>query len=90
VNLGRDACRRFGACEDRRMAGRTYRLTVEGELGDHLEPAFARMALTNEGGNAVLTGHIQDQAELQGVLQRISDLGLSLVSATPVDEDDER
>ena len=72
------------------MAGRTYRLTVEGELGEYLEPAFARMALTNEGGNAVLTGHLRDQAELQGVLQRISDLGLSLVSATPVEGDEQR
>jgi len=68
------------------VEGRTYRLTVEGELGEHLGPAFACMELTNEGGNAVLTGHVRDQAELQGLLQRISDLGLNLINANSFDE----
>jgi len=45
-----------------------------------------RMELTNEGGNAVLTGHVRDQAELQGLLQRISDLGLNLINANSFDE----
>ena len=71
------------------MDGRRYRLTVEGELGEHLGPAFAGMKLRNEGGKAVLTGRVRDQAELQGLMQRISDLGLSLVSAKRVDEADE-
>jgi hypothetical protein len=71
------------------VEGRTYRLTVQGELGEHLGPAFARMALTNEGGNAVLTGRVRDQAELQGLLQRISDLGLNLINANSFDEDEE-
>jgi outer membrane PBP1 activator LpoA protein len=78
------------ACEARGVDGRTYRLTVQGELGEHLGPAFAGMELRNEGGNAVLTGRVRDQAELQGLMQRISDLGLSLVSASAVDEADER
>ena len=72
------------------MDGRIYRLTVEGELGEHLGPAFAGMKLSNEGGNAVLTGRVRDQAELHGLMQRISDLGLSLVSASAVDEADGR
>ena len=71
------------------MQGRTYRLIVEGELGDHLAAAFNGMALENHSGNAVLVGHMRDQAELQGVLQRISDLGLSLVSASVLDQGDE-
>ena len=70
------------------MEGRTYRLIVEGELGDHLAPAFNGMALENRSGNAILVGHMRDQAELQGVLQRISDLGLSLVSASVLDPED--
>jgi hypothetical protein len=72
------------------MQGRTYRLVVEGELGDHIAVAFDGMALTNQGGNAVLIGPIRDQAELQGVLQRISDLGLSLLSASVLDQEDGR
>jgi hypothetical protein len=89
VNRLRDAERASLACEDRSVPGRTYRLTVEGELGEHLGPAFERMELTNEGGNAVLTGHVRDQAELQGLLQRISDLGLNLINANSFDEGEE-
>ncbi len=70
------------------MEGRTYRLVVEGELGDHFASAFPGMALENHGGNAVLIGHIQDQSELQGLLLRISDLGLSFVSATSIEDED--
>ncbi|MGH2921135.1 MAG: hypothetical protein ACRDKU_03615 [Gaiellaceae bacterium] len=68
------------------MASRQYRLTVEGELSDRLEPAFHGMTLRHEGGNTVLVGPVRDQAELQGLLQRVSDLGLTLLSATAVGE----
>jgi hypothetical protein len=33
---------------------------------------------------------MRDQAELQGVLQRVSDLGLTLLSATAIDETKDR
>ena len=42
------------------------------------------MTLTHEHGRTVLTGPVRDQAELQGHLQRVSDLGLTLLGATPV------
>ena len=66
------------------MAARTYQLTVEGELGDHLQSAFAGMTLTHGAGTTTLTGELRDQAELQGVLQRISDLGLTLIETKSV------
>jgi hypothetical protein len=62
-----------------------YRLTVEGELSDRLSPAFEGMALTRESGTTVLVGPVRDQAELQGLLQRLSGLGLTLVSVATVD-----
>jgi outer membrane PBP1 activator LpoA protein len=68
------------------MKAREWRLTVEGELSDRAGQAFAGMALTHEGGNTVLAGRIRDQAELHGHLQRVSDLGLTLLNATVVDE----
>ena len=68
------------------MAGREYRLVVEGELSDQTAPAFAGMALTRENGKTVLVGPVRDQAELQGLLRRISDLGLTLLSATAVED----
>ena len=66
------------------MARRTYRLTIEGELGDIARAAFEGATVTIESGNTVVV--VRDQAELFGLIQRISDLGLSLVSATPTDE----
>ena len=72
------------------MKGRDYRLVVEGELSDRLGPAFAHMKLTRETGKTVLVGPVRDQAELQGLLRRVSDLGLTLLSATAIDEDEGR
>lgn len=70
------------------MPSREYRLVVEGELGATLEGAFEGMVLTRAAGNTVLVGQMRDQAELQGLLQRLSSLGLTLVSATAVREPD--
>jgi hypothetical protein len=66
------------------MPSREYRLTLEGELSDRAAVAFEGLKLTREGGTTVLRGKVRDQAELQGLLQRIGDLGLTLVSATSV------
>jgi hypothetical protein len=48
------------------------------------------MTLEHEKGKTVLTGLVRDQAQLQGLLQRVSDLGLTLLSASAVDEDPQR
>jgi hypothetical protein len=69
------------------MPDRVYRVTVEGELGDQAALAFEGMAVSCEDGMTVLVGRVRDQAQLQGLFQRVSDLGLTLVSATAVDED---
>jgi hypothetical protein len=66
-----------------------YRLTVEGELSDRAGQAFEGMTLTREEGKTVLVGRVRDQAELQGLLQRVSDLGLTLLGATAIGEDEE-
>lgn len=71
-------------CNRPRMTRRTYRLTIEGELGDIARGAFEGATVTVESGNTVVV--VRDQAELFGLVQRISDLGLTLVSATPADE----
>jgi hypothetical protein len=66
------------------VGGRRYRLVVEGELSDRI--AFGGMTLTHQAGNTVLTGSVRDQPELQGLLQRVSDLGLTLLEARAIDE----
>ncbi|MGA9874817.1 MAG: hypothetical protein WBQ21_03320 [Solirubrobacteraceae bacterium] len=70
------------------MKQREYRIVVEGELSDDVEKAFDGMTLTREQGKTMLVGPVVDQAELQGLLQRVADLGLSLISATVIDSED--
>jgi hypothetical protein len=68
------------------MGSRTYTLTVEGELGDHMASAFPGMALTHGEGTTTLTGDLRDQAELHAVLRRVTDLGLTLLETKAVGE----
>jgi hypothetical protein len=68
------------------VANRNYRLIVEGELSDRLAVAFEGMTLTHAEGNTALSGQVRDQAELQGLLRRVSDLGLTLLEATAIDD----
>jgi hypothetical protein len=45
------------------------------------------MSLSRENRRTVLVGTMRDQAQLQAVLQRISDLGLTLLSVRALDDD---
>ena len=67
------------------MPTREYRLVVEGELSDRMGLVFEGMTLTRVEGNTVLAGPVRDQTELQGLLQHVSALGLTLLEATAVD-----
>jgi hypothetical protein len=72
------------------MASHSYRLVIEGELDDRFASAFEGMTLECAAGNTILTGPVRDQADLQGLLQRISRLGLTLVSANTVEDSAQR
>ncbi len=60
-------------------------------LGGRLDPRWAAwfdgMALTSADGGTTLCGPVADQAALHGVLRKIRDLGLPLVSVTRLDAD---
>jgi hypothetical protein len=62
----------------------TYRIVLEGELSDRFAATFPEMHLECGDGETSLTGEIRDQAELQGLLAQVADLGLSLRSFGPV------
>ena len=66
-------------------AGATYRLEVEGELGELVGRSFPRMRISHRHGNTVLVGPVRDEAELNGILQRFSALGLRLRSLNTLD-----
>jgi hypothetical protein len=70
------------------MQGGRYRLEVEGELIDPGGVSFRGMTMRHNRGNTVLEGPVRDQAELHGVLQRVSDLGLTLLSLTALGRSD--
>ena len=58
-----------------------YQIRLKGHLGPQWATYFDGFTLTNsENGEVLLTGVITDQAALHGVLARIRDLGLPLLS----------
>lgn len=61
-----------------------YEIRVEGQLDPLWADWFDGLALTNlvKEGQAVLHGPIRDQAALHGVLTRIRDLNLTIISIT--------
>jgi len=68
-------------------AGR-YEIRLKGHLETRWAAWFDGLSLTHESdGTTVIHGPIVDQAALHGVLQKVRDLGLPLVSVTQVDPD---
>jgi hypothetical protein len=61
-----------------------YRISVSGRLTERLGSAFEGMALVPENGQTALVGDIRDQSHLYGVLDRIRNLGLELISVEAV------
>jgi hypothetical protein len=57
-----------------------YKIVVEGVLTERFAGAFVGMKMKVEGGQTIITGQIVDQSHLYGILDRISGLGLALVS----------
>jgi hypothetical protein len=49
-------------------------------LSDRFEAAFDPMKLEAGDGETAIVGEVRDQAQLYGILDRIRDLGLELVS----------
>jgi hypothetical protein len=69
----------------------TYRIRVQGRLGEHWSAYFEEMTISHErtpDGNSVtvLTGTLPDQAAVQGELQKLYNLGFPLLSAEMIDE----
>lgn len=61
-----------------------YEIRVRDVLDEKWSTYFAPFTLTAADDETLLTGVAHDQAELFGVLLKIRDLGLRLVSVNPV------
>ncbi len=63
------------------MGGRRYEIRVKGSLGNDWQEWFGGLSLrVEDGGVTVLSGPLADQSALHGVLSRIRDLNLELIS----------
>ncbi len=70
-----------------------YEIRLQGRLDDRWSAWFDGMTLTTRpqtpdvGVVTVLRGHVVDQAALHGLLARLRDIGLPLISVTRVEAD---
>ncbi|WP_433166335.1 hypothetical protein [Kribbella sp. CA-247076] len=68
-------------------APRSYELRIEGHLDHRWSTWFGGLDLTLEhDGTTTLRGPVTDQSELHGLLARIRDLSVTLISVTPVED----
>ena len=58
-----------------------YQIRVKGHLGSQWADWFGGLTVTQEeNGETLLTGPVVDQAALHGLLRKVRDLGLPLIS----------
>jgi hypothetical protein len=67
-------------------AGKTYRIVVRSELSERYSVAFEEMEIETNSGLTVLTGEIMDQPQLYAILDRLSGMGLELLSVQRLPE----
>ncbi len=65
-----------------------YRIKVRGQLGSSWTDWFDGWAITlDKSGNTLLSKEVADQAALHGVLAKIRNLNLSLISVCYIDSE---
>ena len=65
-----------------------YEIRLKGHLASRWAAWFDGLSLSNESdGTTLIHGLVVDQAALHGLLQKVRDVGLPLVSVTQVDAD---
>ncbi len=62
-----------------------YRIKLKGRLDHKWSDWFEQMAISTEGDETILTGPVADQAALHGLLIRIRDLNLTLLSVERIE-----
>jgi len=66
-----------------------YEIRFKGHLSSYRAQMFEGLEMVQEpSGETVLTGPVMDQAALHGILNRIRDLGVPLLSVKQVEQDE--
>ena len=67
-----------------------YEIRIKGHLDKQWTEWFDGLTITLEdNGDTLLTGHVVDQAALHGLLRKVRDLGMPLLSVDSVKPDPE-
>lgn len=71
---------------DYQSSSTLYQIRIKGSLIHQVEEKFEGFSMTEEeDGDTLLTGTIIDQAALHGLLKKVRDLGMTLVSINSID-----
>jgi hypothetical protein len=78
-------CKTHASTKDHYEPG-LYEIRLKGHLGSLWTDWFEGMTITLEdNGDTLLTGPVVDQAALHGLLKKVRDLGMPLVSVCPLE-----
>ena len=65
-----------------------YEIRIDGVLDSHWAAWFEGLQVTSDGTQTVISGLLADQPALHGLLAKIRDLGLCLISVRRQDPDE--
>jgi len=65
-----------------------YEIRVDGVLDDRWADWFGGLQVSNDGTKTVIAGLLPDQSALHGLLTRVRDLGLTLISVRDLSSGD--
>src|SRR4030066_584048 len=91
IHPNREKCMRYrmsekhASTQDHYEPG-IYEIRIKGHLDDKWADRFEGLTITLEdNGDTLLTGPVIDQAALHGLLKKVRDLGMPLVSVSPIE-----
>jgi hypothetical protein len=68
---------------------RVYQIRLEGHLGRQWQEWFGDVSITQADNDTLLTSPVVDQAALYGLLRKVRDLGMPLVSVQRIMKSEE-